>query len=144
MPTLQTNDSGDWRELFKLSDRQREEIHALSDEQWDELLASAEAIAETLRERAKRSVPHVDCRHEWLRDFGTEYPWRPITSEQPEKLVDVLASVYVEGDAEPETLMIYRKETGSDVFYLSGTADQVIRGAYAFTEVIRPARRVAA
>jgi hypothetical protein len=133
MLTLQINTSGAWRHLLTFAPARRAEI-----------LAAAAALAGTLGDRTKWSILHPEGRREWLRDFGKAGAWQAVTADQPAPLVDVMVSVFVDGDVEPETLMAYRKQGGSETFYLSGTADQVIRGVYAFAEVIAPAPRVAA
>lgn len=134
MLTLQINDSGSWRNLVKFEPARREEI-----------LRATAVLAGVLGASTKWCLLHADGRREWLQEIGERFPqWHPVTADEPAPLYDVMVSVYCQGDDEPEVLMAYRKKAGDAVFYLSGTADQVVRGVYAFCQVIDPASRVAA
>lgn len=134
MITLQINDSGSWRNLLKFEVQRREEI-----------LQAAAKFAGVLGGTTKWALLHADGRREWLPDLGASAShWHPITTADPAPLHDVMVSVFCQGDEAPEVLMAYRKKASSDVFYLSGTPDQVVRGAYAYSQVIEPAQRVTA
>jgi len=74
--------------------------------------------------------------------------WHPITRDQPEPLGDVMVSVYLDGDEEPTVFMAYRRQTDPSKWVISGTAEEIVRGVYAYAKVMAaapmPAHRAAA
>jgi len=126
MMTLQINTSGSWKTLLQFAPERRPEI-----------LRALGVFAGVLGDAARWCLLHEDGKREWLpNNLG---PWEPITAEQPAPLEDVMVSVYLPGDEEPVTYMAYRKQAGSDQFYISGTADEKLGGAFAWAPVMDPA-----
>ncbi|WP_424682952.1 hypothetical protein [Frateuria sp. YIM B11624] len=128
MIILQINTAGAWREVLHFEPENREKV-----------LAGLAALAGVIGDSARWCLLHQGGRHhgkrEWLHDIGQRIPeWASITPEEPAPLQDVEISVFAPGDDEPTTFMAYRKQAGSELFYLSGTPDQVVRGAYAWRE----------
>ncbi|MEI7036469.1 hypothetical protein [Fulvimonas yonginensis] len=121
---LQVNTSGAWRNVLAFEADRR-----------DQVLAGLSALAGVLGDSAQWCLLHPNGRREWLHDIGARVrAWAPVTGEEPAPLQDVEISVFAPGDEEPTTFMAYRKQAGSELFYLSGTPDQVVRGAYAWRE----------
>jgi hypothetical protein len=125
MITLQINTNGAWRNVLTFDPARR-----------DEILAGLAALAGVLGDGARWCLLNQDDgKREWLHDIGERIrEWAPVTAEEPAPLQDVEVSVFAPGDEEPTTFMAYRKQAGSELFYLSGTPDQVVRGAYAWRE----------
>lgn len=126
---LQVNTSGSWRNVLTFAAAQRAAI-----------VAGLAGLATTLGDATTWCLHHPDGRREWLHaeDFQASC-WSPITATEPAPLDDVMVSVFAPGDEEPVVFMAYRKQVGSALFYLSGTPDQVIRGAYAYATVMNAA-----
>lgn len=124
MFTLQINTAGSWRNVLSFEPARR-----------DEILGGLAALAGVLGKGARWCLLRQDGKREWLHDIGERVrTWAPITAEEPAPLQDVEISVFAQGDDEPTTFMAYRKQAGSELFYISGTPDQVVRGAYAWRE----------
>lgn len=123
---LQVNTSGSWRNVLTFEPAKRNAI-----------IAGLAGLANTLGDATTWCLHHPDGKREWLHleDFQMA-SWSPITAIEPAPLDDVMVSVFAPGDEEPVVFMAYRKQAGSDLFYLSGTPDQVIRGAYAYASVM--------
>lgn len=123
LSTLQVNTSGAWKTIASFAPHRR-----------DELVQALASLASILGD-AKWSLLHVSGKREWLRaeDFA-EGSWRPVTVLEPAVLQDVMVSVYAPGDDAPVVFMAYRQRDGQ--WYLSGTCDQVIRGAYAYAPIM--------
>lgn len=65
--------------------------------------------------------------------------WLPITPAYPVPLLDVIISVKMDDETQPLTYMAYRKALGDEIFYVSGTSDVQLRGAYAYRHCDEPA-----
>lgn len=125
--TLQINTKGAWRSVLDFAPHRRAEI-----------VDSLASLAGILGESASWCILRNDGRREWLRDIhlGVSRDWQDITDEQPAALEDVMVSVFSPGDDEPLVFMAYRKVAGSREFFLSGgTADEEVKGVYAFSQI---------
>ena len=128
---LQINTRGAWRDLLQFRPEHRADV-----------LRATKLLGGILGDEIQWCMVQEDGRHQRLPNMRG--PWLPITGEYPEPLRDVMVTVY---DANEHVVyMAYRKQGDPSDFYLSGTFDQVLHNAYAWTEVIAPAsaRQVAA
>lgn len=134
MPTLQIKTDGDWRDVL-----------VFEEERGAEIIAGLSALAGILGESTSWCFLYEDGRRRWLDALlmlGGFPGWQDVTPDLPGPLQDVLVSVYGPGDEEPLTFMAYRRQAGSDEFYISGsTNDERVRGVYAWGPIMAPAPR---
>ena len=123
---LQINTRGAWKNLLQFGPEHRADV-----------LHAAKLLGAIWRDDIQWYIVQEDGRHENLPDMCG--PWLPITNGYPEPLKDVMVTVYDVNEHENVVYMAYRKQADSADFYLSGTFDQVLRNAYAWTDVIAPA-----
>jgi hypothetical protein len=130
---LQINMRGAWKDLLQFRPERRADM-----------LRAAKLFGGILGGDIKWCIVAEDGRRQRLPNMRG--PWLPITGGYPEPLKDVMVTVYDANERENVVYMAYRKQANSSDFYLSGTFDQVLHNAYAWTEVIAPApaRQVAA
>lgn len=122
--TLQINNNGAWKNLTTFAADRREEV-----------LSAVSVFAGVLGDNTRWCLLYPDGHREWLREPLSQ--WHPITADQPHLLEDVMVSTFVAGaDESPVVYMAYRKPDGK--FYLSGTFDEAVTGAYAWATVIEP------
>ncbi|MGA7438606.1 MAG: hypothetical protein WBW32_10835 [Luteibacter sp.] len=61
--------------------------------------------------------------------------WKPVTTAQPEPLVDVLLSAIVPGETEPSVFYGWRRASNPNQFLISGSETDTVPGVvYAFAE----------
>lgn len=121
MPAIQLKVAGGWRHVVNVEEANVDQAHAI--------------VQATLRALRMALVARLVSGDGQVQDYttitGTE-SWRTITEAEPAPLHDVIVTVMADIDQEPLTYMAYRKAAGSDVFFISGTADERLVGAYAF------------
>lgn len=121
MPAIQLKVAGAWRHVVNVEEANVDQAHTI--------------VQATLRALRMALVARLVSEDGQIHDISeqlTADPWRPITDAEPAPLHDVIVTAMADIDHEPLTFMAYRKATGSDVFYISGTPDERLVGAYAF------------
>ena len=122
---LQIYVSGGWLDMLYFESAQRERV-----------TTAVAAISREANNSVIWRVIHVGANPpDWL---ATATLWKPITDREPAPLEDVLVSVSMENDEPPTVFMAYRKTVGTKTFYVSGTSDHIIPGAYAWKHVDEP------
>jgi hypothetical protein len=121
MPAIQLKVAGGWRHVVNVEEATIDYAHSI-----------VQATLRALRIAVVARLVSTDGQVEDHPSVAATDPWRPITDDEPAPLHDVIVTVMADLDHEPLTFMAYRKAAGSDVFYVSGTPDERLVGAYAF------------
>ncbi len=123
---LQIQGSGDWLDMLLFEPAQHERVTA--------------AVTAIVRELGNPIVWRVIGIDADQRDESAPPPhWQRVTDQEPAPLEDVLVSVSMDNDEPPTVFMGYRKAVGTTTFFVSGTSDQIIHGAYAWKPIDEPA-----